>query len=98
MDERNIWHFLPSFLTEHGAGIHSKEEVMTNILQDLRYGFRVLLKSPGFTALAVIALSWVIAANTALFSFAIAFLPKPIALPNLDRMVMVLSLPPQESL
>jgi len=71
---------------------------MTNILQDLRYGFRVLLKSPGFTALAVIALALGIGANTAVFSVAIAFLRKPIALPNLDRMVMVLSLPPQESL
>ena len=63
---------------------------MTNILQDLRYGFRVLLKSPGFTALAVIALALGIGANTAVFSVAIAFLRKPIALPNLDRMVMVL--------
>jgi len=90
--------FYRLYLTEHRSGIHSKEEVMTNILQDLRYGFRVLLKSPGFTALAVIALALGIGANTAVFSVAIAFLRKPIALPNLDRMVMVLSLPPQESL
>jgi putative ABC transport system permease protein len=70
---------------------------MTNILQDLRYGFRVLLKSPSFTVLAVIALALGIGANTAVFSVAMAFLRKPIALPNLDRLAMVLSLPPQES-
>lgn len=70
---------------------------MTNILQDLRYGIRVLLKSPGFTAFAVIALALGIGANTAVFSVAIAFLRKPIALPNLDRLAMVLSLPPQET-
>lgn len=71
---------------------------MANILQDLRYGLRVLLKSPGFTALAVIALALGIGANTAVFSVAIAFLRKPVALPNLDRLVMLLSLPPGETL
>jgi putative ABC transport system permease protein len=71
---------------------------MTNILQDLRYGFRVLLKSPGFTALAVIALALGIGANTAVFSVAIAFLRKPVALPNLDRVVVMMSLPPGETL
>lgn len=70
---------------------------MTHILQDFRFGIRMLLKSSGFTALAVIALALGIGANTAVFSVAIAFLRKPIALPNLDRLVMVLSLPPQES-
>jgi putative ABC transport system permease protein len=70
---------------------------MADIIQDLRYGLRVILKSPGFTALAVIALALGIGANTAVFSVAIAFLRKPIALPNLDRLAMVLSLPPQET-
>ena len=70
---------------------------MANILQDLRYGFRVLLKSPGFTALAIIALALGIGANTAVFSVAIAFLRKPVALPNLDRLVVMMSLPPGET-
>ena len=71
---------------------------MTNLLQDLRYGFRMLLKNPGFTALAVVALALGIGANTAVFSVAIAFLRKPVALPNVDRLVMLLSLPPGETL
>jgi hypothetical protein len=37
-----------------------------------------------------------IGANTAVFSVAIAFLRKPVSLPNLDRLAMILSLPPQE--
>ena len=71
---------------------------MSNILQDLRYGFRMLLKSPGFTALAVLALALGIGANTAVFSVASAFLRKPVSFPNLDRLVMVLSLPAQETI
>jgi putative ABC transport system permease protein len=71
---------------------------MSNILQDVRYGFRMLLKSPGFTALAVLALALGIGANTAVFSVASAFLRKPVSFPNLDRLVMVLSLPAQETL
>ena len=46
---------------------------MNSHLQDLRSGFRMLLKNPGFTALAVVALALGIGANTAVFSVAIAF-------------------------
>jgi putative ABC transport system permease protein len=70
---------------------------MGTLLQDVRFGFRMLLKSPGFTALAVLALALGIGANTAVFSVAIAFLKKPVALPYLDRLVMVLTLAPNET-
>jgi putative ABC transport system permease protein len=55
----------------------------------------MLLKSPGFSALAVAALALGIGANTAIFSVAIAFLKKPIAVPHRDRVVLVMNLAPQ---
>jgi putative ABC transport system permease protein len=67
---------------------------MGRLLQDVRYGFRMLLKSPGFTTLAVVALALGIGANTAVFSVAIAFLRKPVSFPQSNRIVLPLALPP----
>ena len=67
---------------------------MHEILQDLRYGFRTLRKSRGFTAVAVLTLAIGIGANTAIFSFVDGVLLKPLPYANVDRIVRVLEKPP----
>jgi len=59
------------------------------LIQDLRYGARMLLKNPGFTLVAIITLSLGIGANTTIFSLINSLLLKPIPFPQADRLALV---------
>lgn len=62
---------------------------MSNLLLDIRYGIRVLAKSPGFAIFAIVVLALGIAANTAIFSIADAILLRPLPYRDANRLVMV---------
>src|SRR5436309_237787 len=60
--------------------------------QDVRYGARMLLKSPSYTAIAIAALALSIGANTAVFSAVNTLLFRPLPLKDLDRLVFSVAL------
>jgi len=70
---------------------------MRTLTQDLKYGLRMLAKSPGFTAVAIVALALGIGANTVMFSSINAMLLRPFAFQDLDRAVDVWETVPSQN-
>src|SRR5260370_11912122 len=62
---------------------------METLLTDLRHSLRVLIKSPGFTLVSIIALALGIGANTAIFSVLDRVLLRPLPFPDSERIMNI---------
>ena len=61
---------------------------MRTLIQDIRYGFRMLLKNPAMTAVAALTLALGIGANTTIFSAVNGLMLRPLPVANADRLVV----------
>ncbi len=66
-----------------------RTEWLTELRQDLAYGFRTLARNPGFTAITLLTLGVGIGATTAIFSAVNAVILRPLAVPDVERVMLV---------
>src|SRR5574341_410050 len=71
---------------------------MQTLLQDLRYGARMLLKKPSFSLIAVLTLALGIGANTAMFSVVNAVMLRPLPFHEADRLAILWTDDPKRGL
>lgn len=70
---------------------------MDSLIHDLRYGFRMLLKSPGLGVAAILTLALGMGANIAMFSLADAMWLRPLPVPEANRLVRVYTSDPSQT-
>ena len=71
------------------SSLKSSKDRMTTLLQDLRYGFRLLRKSPGFAAIAVFTLALGIGATVAIFGYVDELWLHPLPVPHPEQVVRI---------
>ncbi len=69
---------------------------MSTMVRDLQYGWRMLVKQPGFTAVAVLSIAIGIAGNTTVFSLFNAFRFRPLPFKDPERLVSVMEVNPKQ--
>ncbi|HVE78927.1 MAG TPA: ABC transporter permease [Gemmatimonadaceae bacterium] len=72
-----------------GPGPRDTGDSMTSLMQDVRYAFRTLRKSPGFVAVVVLSLALGIGANSLIYSVVDGVVFRPFAYPESGRLVML---------